>query len=191
MNIIQKQADEFVRYHMNDHNEYKIFIDKVRQQLYEYRKTTYKIEFIEYVIQKAKIAFDEHMLICEDKNNCGVNKFYENSLFFLQEELEELESELNPEDFSREEKTLLNQTLQKIVEDLNTIKLGQQITYDDVKDEFEELKDLYYLNKKNWAQLFTGKLSEMVAGGVISETISKYLVEIIKKHYQELISGNI
>jgi hypothetical protein len=110
---------------------------------------------------------------------------------FLQEELEELESKLNPEDFSRDEKTSLNQTLQKIVEDLNTIKLGQQITYDDVKDEFEELKDLYYLNKKNWVQLFTGKLSEMVAGGVISETISKGLVTIIKNSYKELISSNI
>jgi predicted DNA-binding protein (MmcQ/YjbR family) len=102
-----------------------------------------------------------------------------------------LESELNPEDFSREEKTSLNQTLQKIVKDLNTIKLGQQITYDDVKDEFEELKDLYYLNKKNWVQLFTGKLSEMVAGGVIIETISKDLAEIIKTSYKDLISSSI
>ncbi len=191
MNIIQRQADDFVKYHMSDHDEYKEFIDKVRQQLWEYKKTTYKIEFVEYVILKAKIAFYNHLPRCTSKNNCRVNKFYENSLFFLQEELEELESELNPEDFSREEKTSLNQTLQKIVEDLNTIKLGQQITYDDVKAEFEELKDLYYLNKKNWVQLFTGKLSEMVAGGVISETISKDLAEIIKNSYKELISRNI
>lgn len=191
MNIIQKQADEFVRYHMNEHSEYKKFIDKVHQHLREYKKTTYKIEFVEYVIRKAKIAFDDHLLECTSKNNCGVNIFYENSLFFLQEELKELESELNPVDFSRQEKTSLNQTLQKIVEDLNTIKLGQQITYDDVKDEFEELKDLYYLNKKNWVQLFTGKLSEMVAGGVISETISKNLAEIIKTSYEDLISSNI
>ena len=191
MNIIQKQADEFVRYHMDDHDEYKKFIDKVRQQLWEYKKTTYKIEFVEYVIREAKIAFDDHLPKCTSKNNCSVNKFYENSLFFLQEELEELESELNPEDFSRAEKTSLNQTLQKIVEDLNTIKLGQQITYDDLKDEFEELKDLYYLNKKNWVQLFSGKLSEMVAGGVISETISKDVAEIIKKSYKDLISSSI
>lgn len=191
MNIIQKQADDFVKFHMSDHDEYKEFIDKVRQQLWEYKKATYKIEFVEYVIRKAKIAFDEHLPKCTSKNNCGINKFYENTLFFLQEELEELESELNPDNFSRDEKIMLNQTLQKIVEDLNTIKLGQQITYDDVKDEFEELKDLYYLNKKNWVQLFTGKLSEMVAGGVISETISKDLAEIIKNSYKDLISSNI
>ena len=170
---------------------YKEFIDKVRQQLWEYKKPTYKIEFVEFVIRKAKIAFDDHLPQCSNKNNCQINKFYENTLFLLQEELEEIESELNPDDFSRDEKVLLNQTLQKIVEDLNTIKLGQQITYDDVKDEFEELKDLYYLNKKNWVQLFTGKLSEMVAGGVISETISKDLAEIINKSYKELISNNI
>ncbi|MCA6438284.1 MAG: hypothetical protein IM592_17620 [Bacteroidetes bacterium] len=191
MNIIQKQAADFVRYNMSDHDEYKEFIDKVRSQLWEYKKVSYKIEFVEYIINKAKIAFDEHLPKCTSKNNCPVNKYYENTLFFLQEELEELESELKPEDFSRSEKASLNQTLQKIVEDLNTIKLGQQITYDDVKDEFEELKDLYYLNKKNWVQLFTGKLSEMVAGGVISETISKDLAEIIKNSYKDLISSNI
>lgn len=191
MNIIEKQADDFVKYHMSDHGDYKEFIDKVRLQLYEYKKAIYKIEFVEYIISKAKIAFDDHLPICTSKNNCAVNKYYENTLFFLQEELEELESELNPEDFSRDEKTSLNQTLQKIVEDLNTIKLGQQITYDDVKDEFEELKALYYLNKKTWVQLFTGKLSELVAGGVISETISKDLAEIIKNSYKELISSNI
>jgi len=191
MNIIQKQADDFVQFHMDEHGEYKEFIDKVRQQLLEYKKPTYKIEFVEFVIRKAKIAFDDHLPKCTSKNNCAVNKYYENTLFFLQEELEELETELHPEDFSRDEKTSLNQTLQKIVEDLNTIKLGQQITYDDVKDEFEELKDLYYLNKKNWVQLFTGKLSEMVAGGVISETISKNLAEIINNSYKDLINSNI
>jgi hypothetical protein len=191
MNIIQKQADEFLRYHMNDHAEHKIFIDTVRKQLLEYKKTSYKIEFVEYVILKAKIAFDDHFQKCDSKNNCRVNKFYENSLFFLQEELEELESELKPEDFSSDEKASLNKTLQKIVDDLNIIKLGQQITYDDIKDEFEELKDLYFLNKKNWVQLFNGKLYEMVAGGVISETISKDLAEIIKNSYKDLINSSI
>lgn len=140
MNIIQKQAEGFVKYHMSDHDEYQEFIDKVRQQLWEYKKTTYKIEFVEWVIWKAKIGYDKHLPVCTNKNSCPTNKFYENSLFFLQEELEELESQISPEDFSRAEKKSINQTLQKIVDDLNQIKLGQQITYDDFKEEFEELK---------------------------------------------------
>lgn len=187
MNIIQKQANDFVMSHMSDRDEYKEFIDKVRQQLWEYKKTSHKIEFVEYVIGKAKIAFDEHLPQCKSQSDCRINKYYENSLFFLQEELEELESQLSPEDFTRAERDSTNLTLQKIVGDLNLIKFGQQITYDDLKSEFEELKDLYYLNKKNWVQLFAGKLTEMVASGVISETISKDLVSTIKIYYADLV----
>lgn len=189
MNIIQKQADVFIKRQMNDGSDYKEFIEKVRSNLWEYKKTAYKIEFVERVIQCAKIAYDEHLIVCKNKDNdkCRINSYYENSLFFLQEELEELEGQISPEDFTRSQKTNTNQALQKIIDDLNEIKLGQQIIYDDLNTEFEEMKDLYYLNKKNWTQLFTGKLSEMIASGVISETISKNIINVIKDNYQELI----
>jgi hypothetical protein len=188
MNIIQKQAEEFLLDHLSEQGNYKEFIENVRSQLWEYKKNVYKVEFLEHVINKVKNAYDDHLPKCYDINNCPSNKFYENSLFFLQEELEELESELKPIDFSREEKALINKTLQKILVELNTVKLGQQITYDDLKDEFEELKDLYYLNKKTWLQLFTGKISEMVAGGVINESISKELFFILRDNYDNLMS---
>ena len=188
MNIIQRQADDFILYKMRDHRNYKEFIEDVHSELWEYKKATYKIEFVERIIQKAKIEYDNHLLVCRNKNNCPKNKFYENSLFFLQEELEELEEELSPNEFSRIEKNSLNETLQTIINDINLLKLGQELTYDDFKEEFEELKDLYYLNKKNWLQLFTGKLANMVAGGIISETISKDLIEIISMNYKDLIA---
>jgi hypothetical protein len=188
MNLIQKQASKFCKYYMNDYDGHKKFIDKVRSELWEYKKSIYKIEFLEYIIIQAKIEFDEHIASC-NKRDCIPYEFYENVLFFLQQELEELESDLNPEDFSRNEKESLNKILQKIVDDLNSIKVGQEITYNDVKDEFDELKDLYFLNKKNWVQLFIGKLNEMVISGVISETISKDIANIINKSYDDLITN--
>lgn len=189
MNIIQKQADEFIRFKMREHRNYKDFIDDVRSELWEYKKDTYKIEFVEKIIQKAKVKYDEHMLVCTYKNNCSTDKFFENTLFFLQEELEELEENLTPEDFTKIERGTINNTLQVILDELNEIKLGQEITYNDLSDEFEELKDLYYLNKKNWLQLFQGKVTEMVAGGVISETISKSIVKILNENYDKLVGG--
>ena len=65
--------------------------------------------------------------------------------------------------------------------------MGQKITYDDLFKELQELKSFYYLNKKNWIEMFTGKLSGMIAGGMISETISKEIVEVIKEYYPDLI----
>lgn len=55
--------------------------------------------------------------------------------------------------------------------------------------EMQELKELYFLSKKTWMQIFTGKITEMVAGGVISETISKELVNSISKTYPILFKS--
>jgi hypothetical protein len=187
MNLIQKQANEFCRFKLDGHGKHKEFINDVRMELYEYKKVPHKIEFIETIIVKAKTAYDEHLPVCSNKDKCTINDYYENTLFFLQEELEDLEGQLGTEDFSKSEKIELNLALQKIITDLDQIKLGQQITYNDLQTAFEEMKDLYYLNKKTWKQLFVGKLSEMVAGSVISETVGKDLGETVNKYYDQLI----
>lgn len=45
---------------------------------------------------------------------------------------------------------------------------------------------MYFLDKKNWSQLFMGKLTEMIASGVVSETMSKEIAGLIKSNYTEL-----
>ncbi|WP_020533385.1 hypothetical protein [Flexithrix dorotheae] len=139
MNLIQKQADKFVFNKMGeDHRPHKDFIDEVR---YECKRDSYKIVFLERVIQKAKIEYDEHLKICPNVDECVVNEFFENTLFFLQEDIE---IDLEPEDFNGSEKDLINKQLQKILEEINAVKLGQQITYDDFS---EDLKDLLFLKR--------------------------------------------
>jgi hypothetical protein len=187
MNIIQKQAITFTNRNMRDHRNYKDFISDVRTELWEYNKVIYKIEFLEKIILEAKIKYDEHLKICTQPEDCSKNIFYENVMFFLQEELEELEQDLTPVDFNQNEKKSTNEVLKKILDDLNEIKVGQEVSYNDLSDGFDELKDLYFLNKKNWMQLFNGKVSEMVAAGVVSETVSKDIVKILAKNYDKLI----
>jgi hypothetical protein len=189
MNIIQNQAEEFLEYNLNTGDLYQKFISKSRNQLAEYSKTPHKIEFLNYLIRTIKIEYDSHLQVCRDLNNCSYNKFYENVLFFLQEEIEELELQLTPIDFNREDRKNINETLQKILESLNTLKVGQEITYNDLFEEFEELKDLYFLNKKHWTEIFIGKLSEMVAGGIVSETVSKQIIKLIKANYSNLLNS--
>ena len=189
MNLIQRQADEFVFLKMRGRNNHKEFVNDVRLEITEYKKDIYKIEFIERIIQKAKIGYDNHLLECTNTFVCQENIFFENILFFLQQELEELEDRLTLEDFTLNDRQTLNDTLQLILIELNTLKLGQELTYNDLSAEFEELKDLYYLNKRNWMQLFQGKVTEMIAGGVISETVSKGIVRILSENYEKLVGG--
>lgn len=188
MNIIQKQANEFIKINMMSLNNHKKFIDNLRTELWEYKKDVHKIEFIEQIKQKAKIDYDKHIIVCNEVN-CSKNSFYENTLFFLQEELDELENHLTPENFTRNERREINVTLELILSDLNKLKLGQELTYNDMSAEFEELKDFYFLNKKNWLQLFQGKVTEMIAGGIISETLSKRIIETLSENYDKLIAS--
>jgi hypothetical protein len=189
MNIIQQQAKDFFRRY-DETGNYDEFIELVKSYLFKYRKVAHRLEFIDYIMVLLKNGYDEHLLRCEHPNErekCQVNYNYENSLFFLQNEKEELLENLTPNDFSVSEKAETNKNLEQILDELKLVRLGQELTYDDFQKEFDELKQFYYLNKKTWSQLLFGKLTEMVAGGIISETISKQIVEAVSKHYEGII----
>lgn len=192
MNLIQKQADDFLAYNRHTSENYQEFIRETRSELFNYRKTAHRIEFVQKLKLELKKLYDNHLVRCnykDDKYKCHENLFYENALFFLQEELEDLEQQITPNDFSLEERQTINIGLQQILEGINFLKTGQEVTYDDFKAEFEQLKDLYYLDKKTWSQLFAGKLTEMVAGGIVSETASKSIVDLVKTHYSQLFNS--
>lgn len=190
MNLIQDQANRFYEWKFNEHVNYQEFISEVRTELYEYRKYAHKLEFLDYLLLLLKQGFDKHLEVCQHKNEkgvCGVNKNYENSLFFIQNERDEVIENLPKTEFDIQEKAEINDSLQKILEDLNQIKIGQNITYDDIVEELNELKEFYFLNKKHWSQMLIGRLTEMVASGVVSETISKNIVETVMKNYDGII----
>ena len=190
MNLIQQQTADFLDRKFDERGKYDDFIQKVRTQLYEYRKDAHKLEFIDHLMTLLKQGYDKHLTRCEypnDRGKCAINKNYENTLFFIQNERDEMIESLPSTDFSPQERTDINESLQKILADLDKIKMGQEITYDDLIAELNDLKEFYYLNKKHWSQMLIGRLTEMVASGVISETISKDIVETVTKHYAGLI----
>lgn len=190
MNLIQQQTADFLDREFDVRGKYEEFIQKVRTQLYEYRKDAHKLEFIDYLMTLLKQGYDKHLTRCEypnDRGKCAINKNYENTLFFVQNERDEIIENLPDTDFTPQERANINESLERILADLDKVKLGQEITYNDLTTELNDLKEFYFLNKKHWSQMFIGRLTEMVASGVISETISKYIVETVTKHYTGLI----
>jgi hypothetical protein len=190
MNIIQHQAQDLFKVEFNERSNYEDFVQIIRSKLFDYRKEIHKLEFIEHILTLVKLNYDKHLISCQypnDNMKCPTNRNYEHILFFLQNEREELVENLPAQDFTLTEKIGINESVEKIIEDLSKLQLGQQITYDDLMNELNELKDFYFLNKKHWSQLLIGRLSEMVAGGIISETICKDIVESVTKNYSGLI----
>jgi hypothetical protein len=188
MNPIQNQAREFLMY--NDSHNYfgmpeahRTYLEEVKTRLYDYRKPVHKVEFLEFIKTTLKKEFDHH-LPCP---GCDADRFFENVLFHVQEEIESIETDFDSSAFRISEKEKISETLQQIVSDINKLQLGQELTYTDLDAAISELKTLYYLNKQNWTHLLIGKLTEMVAGGLIEETVSKAILDTIKLKYPNLI----
>lgn len=67
------------------------------------------------------------------------------------------------------------------------MKHGQQIIYEELTDEINELKNLLFLGKKKWYQLLVGKSVEMVASGIVSETVVKGILDNSKISFPTLL----
>ncbi len=103
MNLIQQQASIFYKRKFSERGKYEEFIQNLRTQLFEYRKDSHKLEFIDYLIIKLKQGYDKHLPDCpnaNDSSKCMINSNYENSLFFIQNERDEIIENLPKSDFT-------------------------------------------------------------------------------------------
>lgn len=180
MNLIQKQAENFVIFKMNDNEPYQEFVGQVKFEINQYSQIPHKVQFLETVMFEAKKEYEEHLPKCKDLEGCPQNLFYESVIFFLNEERQNLSKDLTSEEFKESDILRYKTGIDEILEKLNKLELGQQLTYDDFIEEFEEMKSYFYMNKKTWQQMLAGKLLEMVAAGVVSETVSREIVELVK-----------
>lgn len=80
------------------------------------------------------------------------------------EYIEDLDESQNKE-ISPEEKVIFLDRLDDLTNKLSKMELGQQLIYDDIIAEIEEMKDLInILNKKSWFQLLKGKFVDLGLG---------------------------
>lgn len=190
MDVITKFAEKFVQLHLNGRvNKHTKIIEAARGQLYDIDNQLDKIKFLNIILEGNNKAYDRHKPECESPNNCPTNLAHESVTYFLAQELSRLGVQLNEDTFTFEEKETADSKLDKILKDLEELKMGHQIIYDDLKKEIDELKELHFLGKKKWHQLFAGKCLEMVTSGIISETVSKQIIKAVEPTFTKLING--
>lgn len=187
-NIVKRHADEFLKGQRAIATARK-FIEDVDERLWDYTKDSHKVIFLDHLLNKFRVDYDRHVEKCtwNQKSRCPNEIMYEDILFFLQNKIEEIEDVLDPLELSREDRYQISETLNKILQEINLLKLGQEITYDDLSEEFVELRENMHLSKKNWQELFIGKLNNMVISGVVSETVSKKIVEIATENMDKFV----
>jgi len=163
-------------------------INNVKLELYDFENQLDKIKFLNIHIDLINEEYQKHLKICKNLENCGENERAETLIFYLKQELINLGIQINDDAFTYDEKINKDSQLEEILNQFNELKAGQQAIYDDVLNEIQELKELYFLGKKKWHQLLAGKIIEMTAGGIISETISKDLLSAIKPSLRNLLN---
>jgi hypothetical protein len=193
-NVVEELAKEFLEWNTDSAgSNSKGFLVEVKNNLYEFSKNKDKSHYLKLIIKAVEVASTEHEKECRNPNTCPTSTGFTKSLFFLNQELQDIFHDENIEEFEIRQTLILNQKIDRIISglenlktDTETIQKGQLLIVEGFMEEFEELKTLYNLGQKNWRQNLFGKFSEMVASGIVSESISKEVIEIVKGFGKEL-----
>jgi hypothetical protein len=183
MDFIQQKAERLGNNFLRNAGATKNreIIDKFLLEASSIQDNLERAKFLSKLLEINNSYYQEHLKTCTDPTNCDKNRKHEEVKYYLGQELRLIGVTIDVDAFSSEDKASLEKKLDSILEDLKEVKLGQQLIYEDLFEELQELKSLFFLGKKKWHQLLIGKGVEMVAGGVLSETLAHQIVEDVKK----------
>jgi hypothetical protein len=187
MNPIERHVKEFMYKYVQIY-DVKEFLNDLDLKIDEYNEYGKKLKFLDYLNIRIKSDYDDHVKNCNLKN-CNTDECYEDVLFFLQDRIHSYENLVDSSEISFEDRYNIKSVLDQILKDLQELKDGQEVLYDDLQEEFKSLQDHLHLKKKVWTELLIGKLTTMVFSGVISESISKRIVSYAYSNIDLLSSG--
>ena len=188
MDVIIQLADQLLKFHLNEGASPNELIEEAQIQIGKIYDPLDKIKFLQYVIEKNRESREAHFKDCKEREKCARLFNYNKIDYFLCQELKSLGTHKFEDTFSNHEIESLNKKIDKIISDVEILKDGQKITYEDLHDELNDHKDLYFLGKKKWYQLMVGKAIEMTFSGIISQTISKKIIEGIDEVSKQLLN---
>lgn len=139
-----------------------------------------------------KINYSEALQLAKSLHDEGLIKMFPNQqsihaeiisggIEFIEED--GLLQKYSPDDkFSEGEKKEAIQRIDELGMQLMRLEVGQQIIYDDLIEDLEELKQLVtVLGKKHWLQILKGKLIDAGFGG-FADQVGDLIIETFKDH---------
>jgi len=172
MDLVLQKAKRFYEYNHVDNKTLNEVLTQTISETNSFFDTLDKLSFLKFLITKHSEEVKDHEKFCkEDPQKCNYSITLRYYVFGLENEIKRLS---HAEDkFNDTELSDIKAKLDKILNAMNILKDGQEIIYDDLLKEFEELRGSVNIGKKTWRQLLLGKMFEMTASGVVSETVSK------------------
>ena len=179
----QKIVKDYIEHEITDaKNIVKIVLEEAEQVL----SLRDKIDLFSIVLEGNEKALQLHLSECSTPN-CDIKMNHDRVSYFIQQEFMNLGVNSNEDHFTSDEKENFNNFIDTFIEQINLSNQLMTEQFEILSNEIEELKNLYFLGKKNWKQLLLGKTGEMVSSGIVSETVSKPLFELAKDSLQKLL----
>ena len=187
MNVVEKESHNFYRtfYSIVNRNGLESSKDMLTTKLYNFNRDRDKLDFLKILRSKSLVGKEAHMKTCQ---GCDYEEAVDTGVFAIDDEIDEINrfytfEAKDKNKFSVEEETNLHTKLNKIIEELELRGYAQQIIF----DEIEELKSHFNLGKKNWLQLFKGKLSDLISKKILDKTIVTGVYNMLSDGFEETI----
>jgi hypothetical protein len=192
MDIVIKEANDFWQNKGYMTEIWKDFASDLHTELYKFQKEKHKVIYIKTLIDLSKEEYEIHKKNCS-MEICREDEKFKKEQFFLNQELDKFSEIDNEDEIDYSQRISLDKKIDIILDELEkmkidnaTIQKGQLIIIEAMTGEFDEMKLLYYLGKKTWRQVFFGKVGEMIVSGIVSETLSKEIIEVMKEMGNEV-----
>jgi hypothetical protein len=183
MDTIDRLSEKLIKHYLGSSKTYSEFRDKVNNELLDINNEKYRIKLIKNLICTISKELEKHKKVCPTNGkDCQESEYYRDILFYLEDELYSYQY-TSDNDFSFDEKIKYESRLEDIKEDLSAILAGQQGMYAKIMEEIDELKNLLFLDKRNWKNLFTGKLIDWVGSGLSGQVVANNILP----HIEDLI----
>tara|TARA_Y100000814_G_C12139698_1_gene337054 strand:+ start:121 stop:588 length:468 start_codon:yes stop_codon:yes gene_type:complete len=150
INIVEEKALEFIQWNLESANTTDELISDLESELYKFNREKDKLHYLTVVSSHITKEATNHAKECRNPTSCGTSKRHREATFFVQQMLEEYGIGIdNDQIFTFDEKYENNKKLDALIEDVQKLKDGHEIIYEDLLKEIEELKNLYFIGKKN------------------------------------------
>lgn len=184
MDFIKSYADKTKKIIIGDFRGAESQLNLIKRNLSVIENPSDKVYIITQVLEYAFKTIEKiksNATGWSDTNNSQLNGYLQIK-YFLEAEMEKTGASPS-RSFTIDEKKSAEDLLEQIREKLSSMETMNSI----ILDELEEMKTLFFLNKKSWKQLLTGKVVDWIVGGVISKEIGDPLLDQIQKQAPQFL----
>ena len=183
MNILEKQAVDFIEKLAVKNDDYRTFINTLNEKTATYKENNHKAVFLERVLLIIKTNQKKHLNHCREhaNNACRFSKSNEIIMTFLQNEIDLYKKEVSLPCFKKNDKHFL--TVEHMIALQENLRIKDEQKMVKFRSELQEMEVYDFLDKKNWKQLFKGKVVDLFEMGVLTQQSARKLVHKIELIY--------